>query len=77
MRPIWLWRLFLAGFAVAYLLSATLQEWLPPLLPFLAAVAVEAQFFFAGAAAVGEAQAAEDVFDEPAEHAAVALRSDQ
>jgi hypothetical protein len=47
-RPIWLWRVFLAGFAAAYLLSATLQEWIPPLLPFLAAAAVEAQFFFAG-----------------------------
>ena len=43
-----MWRLSLAGFAVAYFLSATLQEWIPPLLPFLAAAAVEAQFFVAG-----------------------------
>jgi hypothetical protein len=46
--PIWLWRLLLGGFAVAYLLSTTLQTWVPPLLPFLAAAAVEAQFFVSG-----------------------------
>jgi hypothetical protein len=46
---IWLWRLLLGGFALAYLLSATLQSWVPPLLPFLAALTVEAQFFVAGA----------------------------
>ena len=45
---IWLWRLLLGGFAVAYLASGTLQLWVPPLLPFLAAVAVEAQFFVSG-----------------------------
>jgi hypothetical protein len=45
---IWLWRLLLGGFAAAYLLSASLQLWVPPLLPFLAAAAVEAQFFFSG-----------------------------
>ena len=45
---LWVWRLLLGGFAVAYLASETLQSWLPPLLPFLAAVAVEAQFFVAG-----------------------------
>jgi len=45
---IWLWRLLLGGFAVAYLLSASLQLWIPPLLPFLAAAAVEAQFFVSG-----------------------------
>ncbi len=45
---IWLWRLLLGGFAVTYLASGTLQAWLPPLLPFLAAAAVEAQFFVAG-----------------------------
>ncbi len=48
LRPIWLWRLGLLAFAVVYLLSGTLQLWLPPLLPFLAAAAVEAQFFVAG-----------------------------
>ncbi|HEY1512431.1 MAG TPA: hypothetical protein VGF66_01675, partial [Gaiellaceae bacterium] len=48
-RLIWLWRVVLAGFAVAYLLSASLQLWLPPWLPFLAAAAVEAQFFVSGA----------------------------
>jgi hypothetical protein len=48
LRPIWIWRLVLAGFALAYLTSATLQAWIPPLLPFLAAVAVEAQFFLSG-----------------------------
>jgi hypothetical protein len=45
---LWLWRLLLGGFAVAYLASETLQAWLPPLLPFLAAAAVEAQFFVTG-----------------------------
>src|SRR5712691_12717657 len=47
-RPLWIWRLLLLGFAIAYLASAELQAWLPPLLPFVAAAAVEAQFFFAG-----------------------------
>jgi hypothetical protein len=51
---IWLWRLLLGGFAVAYLLSASLQLWIPPLLPFLAAAVVEAQFFVAGARASRE-----------------------
>jgi hypothetical protein len=46
---IWAWRVLLGGFAVAYLLSATLQTWVPPLLPFIAAAAVEAQFFLSGA----------------------------
>lgn len=46
---IWVWRALLGGFAVAYLLSSSLQIWIPPLLPFLAAAAVEAQFFFSGA----------------------------
>ncbi len=45
---IWLWRVLLGGFAVVYLLSSSLQLWLPPLLPFLAAAAVEAQFFVSG-----------------------------
>jgi len=45
---LWLWRLLLGGFALVYLASDTLQAWLPPLLPFLAAAAVEAQFFVAG-----------------------------
>lgn len=45
---IWLWRLLLVGFAVAYLASGTLQLWVPPLLPFLAAAVVEAQFFVSG-----------------------------
>ena len=45
---IWAWRLLLGGFAVAYLTSATLQLWVPPLIPFLAAGLVEAQFFVAG-----------------------------
>jgi hypothetical protein len=48
-RLIWLWRLLLGGFAVAYLFSATLQTWVPPLVPFVAAAAVEAQFFLSGA----------------------------
>ena len=45
---IWVWRVLLGGFAAVYLLSASLQTWVPPLLPFLAAVAVEAQFFVSG-----------------------------
>lgn len=48
LRPILVWRLLLLGFAIVYLSSTTLQAWFPPLLPFLAAAAVEAQFFFAG-----------------------------
>ncbi len=48
-RFIWLWRLLLGGFALAYLLSPSLQIWVPPWLPFLAAVLVEAQFFVSGA----------------------------
>jgi len=48
LRPILLWRVLLVGFAVAYLLSSELQASLPPLLPFLGAAAVEAQFFLAG-----------------------------
>ena len=47
-RPLWIWRLLLLGFAVVYLASPTLQAWLPPLIPFAAAAAVEAQFFLAG-----------------------------
>lgn len=53
-RPLVLWRVLLLGFAVAYILSARLQSWLPPLLPFLAAAAVEAQFFLAGLRANGQ-----------------------
>ena len=48
LRPLWVWRAAFLGFAVVYLLSSSLQEWLPPLLPFLAAAAVEAHFFIAG-----------------------------
>ncbi len=47
-RALWVWRSLLLAFAVAYLASAELQSWLPPLVPFLAAAAVEAQFFLAG-----------------------------
>lgn len=45
---IWLWRVLFGGFAILYLASGTLQAWVPPLLPFLAAAAVEAQFFVSG-----------------------------
>lgn len=45
---IWAWRVLLVGFAVVYLSSASLQLWIPPLLPFLTAAAVEAQFFVSG-----------------------------
>lgn len=45
---IWWWRLALSCFAVAYLGSDTLESWVPPLLPFLAAAAVEAQFLVSG-----------------------------
>ena len=47
-RPLWVWRALLLAFAVTYLASPDLQAWLPPLVPFVAAAAVEAQFFFAG-----------------------------
>jgi hypothetical protein len=47
-RPLWLWRLALVGFAIAYLVSPSLQAWMPPIVPFLAVAAVEAQFFIAG-----------------------------
>jgi hypothetical protein len=45
---VWWWRLVLGGFAISYLASETLQLLVPPILPFLAAAAVEAQFFVAG-----------------------------
>jgi hypothetical protein len=48
LRPLWIWRASFLGFAIVYLASTTLQDWLPPLLPFLAAAAVEAHFFIAG-----------------------------
>jgi hypothetical protein len=48
LRPLWIWRAAFLGFAVVYLASSSLQEWLPPLLPFLAAAAVEVHFFIAG-----------------------------
>jgi hypothetical protein len=47
-RALWLWRLLLLGFVIVYLVSDSLQTWVPPLLPFLAAAAVEAQFFLTG-----------------------------
>ncbi len=47
-RPLWIWRLLLLGFAIVYLGSDDLQLWLPPIVPFAAAAAVEAQFFLAG-----------------------------
>ena len=47
-RPLWIWRLLLLAFAVVYLASIDLQAWLPPIVPFAAAAAVEAQFFLAG-----------------------------
>jgi hypothetical protein len=47
-RPLWAWRAFLLVFAIVYLANDDLQAWLPPLVPFVAAAAVEAQFFFAG-----------------------------
>ena len=60
LRPILVWRVLLVGFAVAYLLSSELQAWLPPLLPFLGAAAVEAQFFLAGLRADRSLQTAPD-----------------
>ena len=48
LRPLWAWRALLLAFAAAYLASPGLQAWVPPLVPFLAAAAVEAQFFFSG-----------------------------
>ncbi len=59
-RPLWVWRLLLLAFAAAYLASADLQAWLPPLVPFLAAAAVEAQFFLAGVRAGRRRQAFAD-----------------
>ncbi len=60
LRPLWVWRAALLGFAAAYLSSSGLQLWLPPLLPFLAAAAVEAQFFVAGLRANRRAGGAAD-----------------
>src|SRR3954463_2807686 len=48
LRPVWIWRLVLLGFALVYLASVRLQAAVPPLLPFLCAAAVEAQFFLRG-----------------------------
>jgi hypothetical protein len=59
-RSLWLWRLLLLGFAIVYLLSDSLQTWVPPLLPFLAAAAVEAQFFLTGLRGGGQHGAAPD-----------------
>jgi transposase len=59
-RSVWLWRLLLLGFVIAYLLSDSLQTWVPPLLPFLVAVAVEAQFFITGLRRGGQPRAAPD-----------------
>jgi hypothetical protein len=56
-RPLWIWRLTLVAFAIAYLASTTLQAWLPPIVPFLAAAAVEAQFFVTGVRASGASRA--------------------
>ena len=64
-RLIWLWRLLLAGFVIVYLASGTLQLWVPPLLPFLVAVAVEAQFFFSGIRPRGGAPASVDRGPQP------------
>ncbi len=44
-----MWRALLLAFAIAYLASSSLQLWVPAWPPFLAAAAVEAQFFLAGA----------------------------
>jgi transposase len=52
-RSLWLWRLLLLAFVVVYLLSDSLQAWVPPLLPFLVAAAVEAQFFITGLRGAG------------------------
>ncbi|HEY0414911.1 MAG TPA: hypothetical protein VGC78_00880 [Gaiellaceae bacterium] len=46
-RVLWLWRVLLLGFALAYLASPRLQLWISPWPPFLAAALVEAQFFVA------------------------------
>jgi hypothetical protein len=54
LRPVWIWRLVLLGFALVYLASARLQASVPPLLPFLCAAAVEAQFFLTGLRAGGQ-----------------------
>jgi hypothetical protein len=59
-RSLWLWRLLLLGFVIVYLLSDSLQTWVPPLLPFLAAAAVEAQFFLTGLRGGGRPGAAPD-----------------
>jgi hypothetical protein len=48
LRPLWIWRALLLAFAIVYLASPDLQLWLPPIVPFAAAAAVEAQFFLAG-----------------------------
>jgi hypothetical protein len=47
-RPLWVWRTLLLAFAITYLASPGMQAWVPPLVPFVAAAAVEAQFFLAG-----------------------------
>ena len=47
-RPVWLWRVALLGFAIAYLVSPTLRDAIPPVIPFVGAAVVEAQFFLQG-----------------------------
>ena len=58
--PLWIWRLLLLGFVLVYLASHSLQAWVPPLLPFLAAAAVEAQFFLTGLRGGGRPKGASD-----------------
>jgi hypothetical protein len=65
LRPLWAWRLLLGGFALVYLWSPTLQAWLPPLVPFVAAAAVEAQFFLAGLRTGGSSADVRDAGPQP------------
>ena len=65
LRPVWLWRLLLLGFAIVYLLSSGLQAWVPPLLPFLAAAAVELQFFVAGRGGWQRFELGDEIQDMP------------
>jgi hypothetical protein len=65
LRPVWIWRLVLLGFALVYLASVRLQAAVPPLLPFLCAAAVEAQFFLTGLRSGGRRAPVRDSGPQP------------
>ena len=64
-HPVWLWRVALLGFAVAYLASPTLRAAIPPVVPFIGAAVVEAQFFLQGLRREGGRRTVTDAGPQP------------